>query len=101
MTFSQRWSLRALLLVGIATCVGCNPIQLFSLFKGESRQPASLKNLTDAEKKKEVKVAIVASGRLDARQELLNAHRELTQKIAEQLRTQSAANGDKLTVVEP
>jgi hypothetical protein len=82
-------------------CFGCNPL-LFPLFlQGESRQPATLKRLATEDKKKEVKVAIIASSQLSARQELMNVNRELAQKTAQQLHQLTKANGENVTVLEP
>jgi hypothetical protein len=101
MATSHRWKLRALLLAGFAACFGCNPL-LFPLFiQGESRHPATLRRLAKDDQKKELKVALVTRSVLSARQELINADRELCQKAAQQLRVLAQHNGDKLAVIEP
>src|SRR5438067_1888285 len=101
MTTSRRWMLNAGLIGGFAACFGCNPF-LFPLFlQGEAMEPATLKRLVSEDKNKEVAVAIVVSGRLNPRQELLNVNRELSRKTAEQLRALAKTRGEKLSVIEP
>jgi hypothetical protein len=101
MATSHRWKLRALLFAGFAACFGCNPL-LFPMFlQGESRQPAALRRLVKEDQKKEVRVALVTKSLLNARQELVNVNRELSQRAAQQLRELANHNGDKLAVLEP
>jgi hypothetical protein len=102
MTNSYRWTRRILLFACFVGCFGCNPLEALFFIRGESRQPASMMKLTNTkEPDKEVKVAIVVSGRLDARHELLNANRDLAQKTTDQLRKLTEAHGEHLTVIEP
>lgn len=102
MTITQRRALLAGLLIGFVACFGCNPLLLPQFFQGEAQDPAVLKRLTDKEDKtKEVKVAVVVSSRLDARQELRNVNRELCRKTTDQIRALAKANEEKLVVVEP
>jgi hypothetical protein len=101
MTTSRRRLLMALLFAGFVACCGCNP-WLFPLFlQGEAQVNPAIKNLALEDKSKEVKVAIVVSSRLDARQELRGVNRELSRKVVEELRSLATSNEDKLVVMEP
>jgi hypothetical protein len=101
MTTSRRRTLLAVLLVGFAACFGCNPAMLPMFLQGEAQEEPALKRLAKKDDKKEVKVAIVVSSRLSARQELAGVNRELGRKAVEQLRILAKANEDKLVVIEP
>ena len=54
-------------IVGFVACFGCNPGLLPFFLQGESREAPTVKRLALEDKKKEVKVAVVVSSRLDAR----------------------------------
>jgi hypothetical protein len=103
MTTFQRRALLAVLLLGFAACFGCNPAMFPMFLQGEAQDDPTLKRLVteeDKEKKKEIKVAVVVSGRLDARQELHGVNRELSRRVIEQLRKLAKQNEEKLTVVD-
>ena len=100
MTVSRRRILLAVLLVGFVACFGCNPALLPLFLQGEAQDDATIKRLALEDKKKEVKVAIVVSSRLDARQELRNINYELGRSTVEQLRAVAKTNEDKLTVID-
>ncbi len=103
MTTFQRRALLAVLLLGFAACFGCNPAMFPMFLQGEAQDDPTLKRLVseeDKKDKKEIKVAVVVSGRLDARQELNGVNRELSRKIIEQLRKLAKQNEEKLTVID-
>ncbi len=94
---------RFLLLLGlIALGGGCNPLMLPFLFpQTVPKEKAEYFKLTSADKKKEVKVAILTSMGLDTRNEFLHADNDLARMMTVQLRKLAADNEETITIINP
>jgi hypothetical protein len=92
----------ALLLVGVASSVGCNILQMpFFLLGPEDRQPPLLKGLTADKKDRDINVVVLTYEGLETRPEFLRADRDLNNLVVKQLRDAFKANGEKVKIVTP
>ncbi len=106
MTPSRRWTLFALLVLPLATVVGCNPGSLAFLLRGDDPKAAPLMHRIapddkDKDTEKEVSVVILAVAGLETRSELIRADRELENLLVLALREGCKQNREKVKVVSP
>ncbi len=88
----------------LASCLGtgCNLALLpMLLFGPEPKMPPKLKKLASDDKKKEVKVVLLAYNGLETRPELIQADRQLCELLAKSLKEQFKANEENVTIVPP
>jgi hypothetical protein len=84
-----------------AAAPGCSPSMLYFLLP-ENKTEAEMCRLADKDNKKEVRVVIMTySDRLETRQELLGAERDLTQQFAAKLREGCETNNERVVIVNP
>jgi len=81
---------------------GCNLLSMpFFLMSGMDPQHEPKCKLASDDKKKEIKVVILASSGLETRPEFLRVDRELSTQLARQLQQAFKDNKEKVTVVSP
>jgi hypothetical protein len=88
-------------LLGAVLCAGCDPATMMYFLTPETKEAPELRRLASEDKKKEVKVVILAYPAMDLRAEFIQADRELTFLLARQLTELARANEEKLVVVPP
>jgi hypothetical protein len=97
----RRWVVPGFLLA-VALGTGCNMLSLpFFLLGPEPKDPAVLKKITPEDKKKEARVVILTYVGTELRSELLRADRDLSEKLAEELREAFKADEEKVSIVQP
>jgi hypothetical protein len=67
----------------------------------EDKEPAQLKRLASQDKKKEVRVAVLAYSAMETRSEFIHVEHTLAELLARQLAELSNANGEKVVLVSP
>jgi hypothetical protein len=94
------WLLTGLLSLASVLTAGCNLSSLaYYLTGGDTRQPAGDMALVPEDKKKEIKVAILAYTSMDTAPELVTVDRELSGLLTRQLQQGSKDNDQKITIV--
>ena len=89
------------LMFAMVTSAGCNILSLpFFIFGPEPRIEASLKKLADEDKKKLVRVVILASD-LNPNADCIRADRDLSNWVVVKLKEFCKANGENIEVVAP
>jgi hypothetical protein len=97
-----RWLAWSLLLVVLASGLGCNLLSLpFFLLGPEDKQPPMLKGLTTDKKDHDINVVVLTYEGLETRPEFLRADRDLNNLVVKQLRDAFKANGEKVKIVTP
>jgi hypothetical protein len=94
----RRWFL-ASLFGAAALCAGCDFGSLAYFVMPETKEPAELKRLASADKKKEVRAVILTYLALETRAEFIQADRELSERLAKHLRELCEANDEKVTII--
>jgi hypothetical protein len=96
----RRWFLAGLLGAS-AVCAGCDLGTAAYFLMPEAKQPPELKRLASDDKNKEVRAVILTWSGLETRPELVQADRELGERLARQLRELCETNQEKVTIVSP
>ena len=97
----QRRALWAVLcLSALAVATGCSPSS-FYFFLPEDRCDPELHRLADGSKKEVRVVVLTYSNKLETRQELLGAERDLAQQFAAKLREGCETNKERVVIVNP
>jgi hypothetical protein len=80
---------------------GCDPVTMLYFLSSEDKEAPALKRLASEDKKKEVKVAILAYSAMETRSEFIHVDHTLADLLAKQLAEQSKANQEKVVLVSP
>ncbi len=78
---------------------GCDPVTMLYFLSSEDKEPPALKRLASEDKKKEVKVAIVAYSAMETRSEFIHVDHALADMLTRQLTELSRDNKDKVVLV--
>jgi hypothetical protein len=88
-------------LLGAALGAGCDPATMMYFLTPEAKEEPELRRLASEDKKKEVKVVILAYSAMEPRSEFIQADRQVTELLARQLTELARANEEKVVVVPP
>jgi hypothetical protein len=81
--------------------IGCSPSS-FYFFLPENKDDAQLRRIASDDKNKEVRVVILTySNKLETRQELIGAERDIAREFASKLREGCETNKERITIVNP
>lgn len=81
---------------------GCNLLALpFFIFGPEPTREPDLKKLADGDKKKEVKIAILASSTMEMKPEFIRADRDVSQRLRTVLKASFEYNKENVKIVSP
>jgi hypothetical protein len=100
MAACARRSLLAVVLLATILATGCNVLEVpFILFGPEPTNPPEMKSLASPDKKKEVKVVVLAYAGSETRAEFINIDRELAYLVANNLREGFAYAKENVRVI--